>query len=78
MVHAWGEVAKFLDGVSFAVVFGIIAGLVSPFAAFATLVYTLIRIYETPTVQCWLRRRRLKSHSSDVQDEKDYKEHRNG
>lgn len=49
--YSWNELAKFLDGVSFTVVLGILVGVVPTLVGIATLVYTVIRIYETITVQ---------------------------
>lgn len=45
-----------IDGVSIASVIGSLAGYLPTIAAAASLVWTLIRIYETKTVQRWLRK----------------------
>ena len=44
------------DGVSICSVLAALAGYLPTVAAVASLVWTLIRIYETRTVQKWLRR----------------------
>lgn len=50
-----------LDGVSVATALATLAALLPPLAALASLVWTCIRIYETETVQNWLKARRSKS-----------------
>lgn len=44
------------DAASIAAVLGWMAGLLPAFATFASLIYMLIRIYETPTVQGLIKR----------------------
>lgn len=43
-----------MDGVSIGTIAAALAGWMPHIAAFASLVWTLIRIYETKTVQGWL------------------------
>ena len=43
-----------VDGVSALTVLGTLAQILPPLAALFTIVWTLIRIYETKTVQKWL------------------------
>lgn len=50
------NVKTIFDGVSIAGVLGTLAGWLPAIAAAASLVWTLIRIYETRTVQKWLGR----------------------
>lgn len=45
-----------IDGVSVAAAFGAFLAWLPPLAALASLVWTLIRIYETRTVQAWVKR----------------------
>lgn len=45
-----------LDGISVAAALAALASWLPPLAALASLVWTLIRIYETRTVQGWLKR----------------------
>jgi len=52
------EQAKhWLDGISVATAVASLAAWLPPLAALASLVWTLIRIYETTTVQGWLKGR---------------------
>lgn len=46
----------FGDSTSFAILLGSIADLLPPFAALLSIVWVTIRIYETDTVQRWLKR----------------------
>ena len=48
------------DALSITTVIGTIAGYLPAIAALATLIWTAIRIWETKTVQAWLKRRREK------------------
>ena len=48
------------DALSITTVVATLASWLPPLAALATLVWTLIRIYETKTVQGWLARRRAR------------------
>lgn len=45
------------DGISLAASLGALAGWLPAIAALASLIWTLIRIYETKTVQGWVKRR---------------------
>ena len=45
-----------VDGLSLAAVIATMAAWLPPLAALASLVWTVIRIYETATVQRWLKR----------------------
>lgn len=45
-----------VDGLSVAAVIASLAAWLPPLAAFASLVWTVIRIYETRTVQGWIQR----------------------
>lgn len=47
-----------LDYLSIGTVLGTLAGYLPALAALASLVWTTIRIYETKTVQSWLRNRK--------------------
>lgn len=49
-----------LDGASVATALACLTALLPPLAALASLVWTCIRIYETDTVQTWLKKRRSK------------------
>jgi hypothetical protein len=42
------------DALSVGAVVGSIAGWLPPIAAFVTIIYTLVRLYETKTVQKWM------------------------
>ena len=50
-----------VDGLSLAAVIATLAAWLPPLAAFASLVWTLIRIYETKTVQGWLKKWRARN-----------------
>lgn len=50
-----------IDGLSVATAIATLAAWLPPLAAFASLVWTLIRIYETATVQRWLRKWRTRN-----------------
>lgn len=52
------ELNSFLDGLTFAAVIGIVMQILPPLTAALTLIWTLIRLYETKTVQDWLARRK--------------------
>lgn len=45
-----------IDGVSLATALASLAAWLPPLAALASLVWTLIRIYETRTFQAWMKR----------------------
>lgn len=45
-----------VDALSIVTVIGTLAEWLPPLAAFLTIIWTLIRIYETRTVQKWLKR----------------------
>jgi hypothetical protein len=47
-----------IDAVSVVTVIGTLTDILPPLAALATLIWTGIRIYETQTVQGWLRKRK--------------------
>ena len=47
-----------IDAVSVVTVIGTLTYILPPLAALATLIWTGIRIYETQTVQGWLRKRK--------------------
>jgi hypothetical protein len=49
------------DGLSIGAAFGSLFGALPHIAALASLVWTVIRIYETSTVQGWLKRRGSKA-----------------
>jgi len=49
------NVKHLFDGVSIASALGALAGYLPAMAAGASLVWTIIRIYETKTVQRWIR-----------------------
>jgi hypothetical protein len=49
-----------VDGLSLAAVVATLAAWLPPLAAFASLVWTLIRIWETATVQRWVKRWRAR------------------
>lgn len=49
------NIKHLFDGVSIASAFGALVGYLPAIAAGASLVWTLIRIYETKTVQRWLK-----------------------
>jgi hypothetical protein len=44
------------DALSIGAVVGSVAGWLPPIAAFVTIIYTLVRLYETKTVQKWIGR----------------------
>lgn len=48
----------FVDGLSIITVVGALAQWLPAIAALASLIWTAIRIYETKTVQGWLKRRK--------------------
>jgi hypothetical protein len=45
-----------IDGVSIATVIGTLSQFLPPLAALFTIIWTLIRIYETKTVQGWFKK----------------------
>lgn len=45
-----------IDGISLAAAFAALIAWLPPMAALASLVWTLIRIYETRTVQNWIKK----------------------
>jgi hypothetical protein len=47
-----------IDAISVVTVIGTLTDILPPLAALATLIWTGIRIYETETVQDWLRKRK--------------------
>jgi hypothetical protein len=52
------EAAKLItDGLSLVTVLGTLAGLLPAIAALFTIIWTGIRIYETETVQGWVKRK---------------------
>lgn len=51
-------IKHFLDALSVSAVIATLAGWLPAFAALASLVWTCLRIYETKTVQGWLKKRR--------------------
>lgn len=50
------NVKTVFDGLSVATAIATLAAWLPPLAAFASLVWTVIRIYETKTVQGWVRK----------------------
>jgi len=56
------------DIVSFGVVFGTLAQFLPAIAALASLIWTLLRIYEGPTVQRAIARRRRLPESQETSD----------
>lgn len=46
------------DAASLAAAIGTVAGWLPPLAALLTIIWTGLRIWESPTVQGWVRRRR--------------------
>jgi len=57
-------VKHFGDALSIGTVVGTIAGYLPAIAALVTIIWTGIRIWETKTVQSWLKRRREKKDAS--------------
>lgn len=56
--HHVEDVSKMLfDGLSLVVVVGTLASILPPIAALLTIVWTVIRIFETETVRGWLGRK---------------------
>lgn len=63
-VHEINEHTKhFLDWTSIGVVLGTLMNILPAIAAIASLVWTSIRIYETKTVQEWLKARKAKQNA---------------
>jgi hypothetical protein len=58
MNHLSEKAKLFLDGLSITAALGALAAWLPPLAALASLVWTGIRIYETKTVQGWVKRLR--------------------
>lgn len=58
-MHMSNEMKTGMDTLSFVTIVASFASWLPPAAAFASLVWTLIRIWETKTVQSWLNRRKL-------------------
>jgi hypothetical protein len=56
MNHLSEKAKMFLDGLSITAALGALAAWLPPLAALASLIWTGIRIYETKTVQGWLRK----------------------
>jgi chromate transport protein ChrA len=56
MNHVDDTVKHIADGVSIITVVGTLAGVLPSIAALITIVWTSIRIYETDTVQKWLKK----------------------
>lgn len=57
MEQPMDHVAKTIgDAISISTVFATLAGWLPALAALASLIWTLIRIYETKTVQGWLKK----------------------
>jgi hypothetical protein len=56
MSHLNENVKAVFDGLSVATAIATLAAWLPPLAAFASLVWTVIRIIETKTVQGWLRK----------------------
>lgn len=52
------NIKHFIDTVSIGATIAALAGWLPAIAAFASLIWTLIRIYESATVQGWLRKGR--------------------
>lgn len=52
------QLKHIIDGLSVGTVLGAIVGLLPAIAAIFTIVWTGIRIYETKTVQDWLKKRK--------------------
>lgn len=50
------QIKHALDGLSVATAFAALVAWLPPLAAFASLIWTLIRIFETRTVQGWLKK----------------------
>ena len=58
MAHHTTETVKHVaDGVSVLTVIGTLAEILPAVAALFTIIWTGFRIYETPTVQGWLKRK---------------------
>ncbi len=58
MIQHSEQAKHVVDGISVTAVAGALVGLLPALAAGFTVVWTGIRIYETKTVQRWLRKRR--------------------
>jgi len=59
--HVFTEQTKTVgDALSVATVASTLMGWLPAFAALATIIWTCIRIYETKTVQDWLKKRKAK------------------
>lgn len=63
MTQEQAEAAKHVvDGLSVMTVIGALVNILPSIAALFTIIWTALRIYESPTVQGWLARRRDKRH----------------
>jgi len=64
MIKNFNEVSEhtkyIIDGASIATVLGTLANILPAMAALFTIVWTAIRIYETKTVQSWLKKKDAK------------------
>ena len=61
MTHEKIEAAKHVvDGLSVTTVLGALVGLLPSIAALFTIVWTALRIYESPTIQGWLTKQKSK------------------
>lgn len=58
MTEAPEHIKQLGDAISLAAVLGSIAGYLPAIAALFTIIWTAIRIYESATVQSWLKKRR--------------------
>jgi len=60
-IHEVSEHTKnVLDGASIATVLGTLANILPAMAAIFSIVWTALRIYETKTVQSWLKKKNAK------------------
>ena len=57
MVDSHETAKHVVDGLSFATVLGTIFDMLPAVAALFTIIWTAIRIYETETVQRWIRKK---------------------
>ena len=64
MIKDFNEVSEhtkhIIDGASIATVLGTLANILPAMAALFTIIWTTIRIYETKTVQSWLKKKNAK------------------
>jgi chromate transport protein ChrA len=62
------ESAKyFFDGISVVAILATLSAVLPPMAALVSLVWGLIRIYETKTVQGWLKKKRRSAYTRQQQ-----------